>query len=113
MYQIFPEKFKNTNPEINPENVLDWGTKPTRLGFQGGDLYGVIEELEYIQNLGVNIIYLNPIFLSRSVHKYDTWDHFKVDDTLGGDEALKLLIEKAHSMQMLSLIHISEPTRPY
>ena len=107
MYQIFPEKFKNTNPELNPENVLDWGTKPTRLGFQGGDLYGVIEELEYIQNLGVNIIYLNPIFLSKSVHKYDTWDHFKVDDTLGGDGALKLLIEKAHSMHMKVVLDCS------
>jgi len=107
MYQIFPEKFKNSNPKLNPENVFDWGSKPTRLGFQGGDLYGVIEELDYIKNLGVNIIYLNPIFLSGSVHKYDTWDHFKVDDNFGGDEALTLLIEKAHSMNMKVVLDCS------
>ncbi|MDA7736200.1 alpha-amylase family glycosyl hydrolase, partial [Acidimicrobiaceae bacterium] len=107
MYQIFPEKFKNSNPKLNPKNVLDWGSKPTRLGFQGGDLFGVIEELDYIKNLGVSIIYLNPIFLSGSVHKYDTWDHFKVDDNLGGDEALILLIEKAHSMNMKVILDCS------
>ena len=107
MYQIFPEKFKNSNPKLNPENVLDWGTKPTRLGFQGGDLYGVIEKLDYIKNLGVNIIYLNPIFLSGSVHKYDTWDHFKVDDNFGGDEALTLLIESAHAMNMKVILDCS------
>ena len=107
MYQIFPEKFKNSNPKLNPENVLDWGTKPTRLGFQGGDLYGVIEKLDYIKNLGVNIIYLNPIFLSGSVHKYDTWDHFKVDDNFGGDEALTLLIESAHAMDMKVILDCS------
>ena len=107
MYQIFPEKFKNSNPKLNPENVLDWGTKPTRLGFQGGDLYGVIEKLDYIKNLGVNIIYLNPIFLSGSVHKYDTWDHFKVDDNFGGDEALTLLIESAHAINMKVILDCS------
>ena len=107
MYQIFPEKFKNSSPKLNPENVLDWGTKPTRLGFQGGDLYGVIEELDYIKKLGVNIIYLNPIFLSGSVHKYDTWDHFKVDDNFGGDEALTLLIESAHAMNMKVILDCS------
>ena len=107
MYQIFPEKFKNSNPKLNPENVLDWGTKPTRLGFQGGDLYGVIEKLDYIKKLGVNIIYLNPIFLSGSVHKYDTWDHFKVDDNFGGDEALTLLIESAHAMNMKVILDCS------
>ena len=71
MYQIFPERFNNSRSELNPETVVPWGSKSKRLEFQGGDLYGVIEKLDYIQDLGVNIVYLNPIFLSNSIHKYD------------------------------------------
>ena len=107
MYQIFPERFRNGNDEITPENSIPWESTPTRLGFHGGDLYGVTEKIDYIKDLGVNIIYLNPIFLSSSTHKYDAWDHFKVDDTFGGDEALKDLIEEAHSRDMKVVLDCS------
>ena len=107
MYQIFPERFRNGNDEITPKNAIPWESTPTRLGFHGGDLYGVTEKIDYIKDLGVNIIYLNPIFLSSSTHKYDAWDHFKVDDTFGGDDALKDLIKEAHSRNMKVVLDCS------
>lgn len=63
--------------------------------FYGGDLWGLADKLDYIRSLGVNIIYLSPIFESPSNHKYDTSDYMKVDEAFGGDEALRSLISKA------------------
>ena len=54
-----------------------------------------------------NILYLNPIFLSGSTHKYDSWDHFKVDESFGGDAAFKKLIEEAHKKNMKVVIDCS------
>ena len=107
MYQIFPERFRNGHDDLTPENALPWESEPTRLGFHGGDIYGVTEKLDYIKSLGVNIIYFNPIFQSSSTHKYDAWDHFKVDDGLGGDEAFKELIEEAHKKNMKVILDCS------
>ena len=107
MYQIFPDRFANGDNSLNPKNTVEWGSIPTRLDFQGGDLYGVIQKLDHIQSLGVNIIYLNPIFLSSSTHKYDAWDHFKVDPTLGGDDALRELIEECHKRGMKIILDCS------
>lgn len=50
----------------------------------GGDLWGVIDKLDYLEDLGINGIYFCPIFTSASNHKYDTIDHFSVDPHLGG-----------------------------
>ena len=107
MYQIFPERFSNGDNSINPENIVDWNSTPTRLGFHGGDLIGVLNNLDHIESLGVNILYLNPIFLSSSTHKYDAWDHFKVDPTLGGDDALKDLINECHNRDMKVVLDCS------
>ena len=68
--------------------------------FWGGDLYGIIDKLDYILSLGANIIYLSPIFDSPSNHKYDTGDYKKVDYAFGGDKALVALIREAHSRGM-------------
>ena len=107
MYQVFPERFANGRSEINPENTVEWGSVPTRLDFQGGDLYGVIDKLDHIDSLGVNILYLNPIFLSGSTHKYDSWDHFKVDPTLGGDNGLRDLISNCHDRNIKVILDCS------
>ncbi|OUW10423.1 MAG: hypothetical protein CBD19_00010 [Gammaproteobacteria bacterium TMED159] len=107
MYQVFPERFRNGNDDITPKNALPWESEPTRLGFHGGDINGVTEKLDYIKSLGVNIIYFNPIFQSSSTHKYDAWDHFKVDDGLGGDEAFKELIDEAHKKNMKVILDCS------
>ena len=107
MYQVFPERFANGRSAINPKNTVEWGSVPTRLDFQGGDLYGVIDKLDHIESLGVNILYLNPIFLSGSTHKYDSWDHFKVDPTLGGDDGLKDLISNCHDRNIKVILDCS------
>jgi len=107
MYQVFPERFANGRSELNPKNTVEWGSVPTRLDFQGGDLYGVIDKLDHIESLGVNILYLNPIFLSGSTHKYDSWDHFKVDPTLGGDDALRELITNCHDRHIKVILDCS------
>ena len=107
MYQVFPERFANGRSEINPENTVEWGSVPTRLDFQGGDLYGVIDKLDHIESLGVNILYLNPIFLSGSTHKYDSWDHFKVEPTLGGDDGLRDLISNCHDRNIKVILDCS------
>ena len=107
MYQVFPERFANGRSEINPENTVEWGSVTTRLDFQGGDLYGVIDKLDHIESLGVNILYLNPIFLSGSTHKYDSWDHFKVDPTLGGDDGLRDLISNCHDRNIKVILDCS------
>lgn len=64
--------------------------------FYGGTLYGIIDKLDYIASLGVNIIYLSPIFDAASNHKYDTADYMTVDKMFGGEVALKSLLDEAH-----------------
>ena len=65
--------------------------------FFGGTLFGITEKLDYIKSLGVNLIYLSPIFEAYSNHKYDTGNYMKVDEMFGGETALKELISKAKS----------------
>lgn len=95
-YQIFPERFANGCPEISPSNVSPWGSTPTGNNFMGGDLFGIIDKLDYLIDLGITGIYLCPIFTASANHKYDTIDYYNIDPHFGGNEALKLLVEKAH-----------------
>ena len=106
-YQIFPERFRNGDPSLGPHagayTIRDegpirakaWGEPidPRRPNseFYGGDLAGVREQLGYLADLGITALYLNPIFTSPSVHKYDTEDFEHVDPYLGGDQALAAL----------------------
>ncbi|GAB4566161.1 MAG: glycoside hydrolase family 13 protein [Anaerolineales bacterium] len=94
-YQIFPDRFAKSDklPDIGFET---WESPPTNYGFKGGDLYGVIEKLDYLQDLGINAIYFNPVFASASNHRYHTFDYYNVDPLLGGNDALKKLLKAAH-----------------
>ena len=67
-YQIFPDRFANGDTASDPENVQAWGSPPTFNSFMGGDLQGIIDRLGYLEDLGINALYLNPIFLSSSNH---------------------------------------------
>jgi cyclomaltodextrinase / maltogenic alpha-amylase / neopullulanase len=96
-YQIFPDRFAKS--DLNPAKNLhfeSWDSAPTHYGFKGGDLYGVIEKLDYLQDLGINAIYFNPIFASASNHRYHTFDYYNVDPLLGGNDALRKLLDEAH-----------------
>lgn len=98
-YQIFPDRFaRGARSHLPPDLALKpWGTPPEEQGFQGGDLWGIIEKLDYLQALGINAIYLNPIFASASNHRYHTYDYFQVDPLLGGNQALRELLDAAHA----------------
>lgn len=95
-YQIFPERFANGNPDNDPAWVLPWGTPPTPTTFMGGDLQGILERVPYLESLGINAIYVTPIFAARSNHKYDTSDYFQVDPIFGDKDLLKQLVNAAH-----------------
>ena len=92
-YQIFPERFCNGNPKLSPENV---GTAPDRQIFMGGDLPGITQKLSYLEELGVNALYLTPIFEATSNHKYDTVDYTRIDPHFGDESDLVELINQAH-----------------
>jgi len=64
--------------------------------FFGGNLWGVIEKLDYLKSLGVTVLYLSPIFEAKTNHRYDTSDYEKIDSLLGGEKAFVTLIKKAH-----------------
>ncbi|HEB65204.1 MAG TPA: alpha-amylase, partial [Chloroflexi bacterium] len=95
-YQIFPDRFANGEPANDPPNVEPWGAPPTLWGFQGGDLRGVMQRFEYLLDLGVTALYFNPIFLSSSNHRYNTYDYFRIDPKLGTLEDFHALLNLAH-----------------
>ena len=101
-YQIFPERFANGNPEISPEGALAWDSfiKPKTSDFFGGDLQGIIDHLDYLQDLGITGLYLCPIFESPSNHKYNTTDYFEIDHHFGDKKIFRKLVEEAHQRGM-------------
>ena len=100
-YQIFPDRFRIGSGTKDTGYInLEWGEKPTPKSFAGGDLRGIEEGLDYLEELGVSCIYMTPVFQSVSNHKYDIEDYFKVDECFGGDEALRSLIAAAHKRGM-------------
>ena len=98
MYQIYTDRFYNGDPSNDVETneyyyiggyssrVKDWGKYPATMGvreFYGGDLRGVMEKLDYLQDLGVEVLYFNPLFVSPSNHKYDIQDYDYIDPHYG------------------------------
>ncbi len=92
--QIFPDRFRRSGrvPHQQGLALQPWGAPPDATGFQGGDLYGVIEGLDHLQELGISCLYLNPIFSSAANHRYHAYDYFQVDPLLGGDAAFDALV---------------------
>ena len=96
-YQIFPERFANGNPENDPENTVPWGSEePTNDIYFGGDFEGILNHLNYLEDLGITGIYFTPVFKAYSNHKYDTIDYFEIDPQFGTKETLKKLITACH-----------------
>lgn len=124
-YQIFPERFCNGNPENDVRTgeyaqngfetikIENWGKTPLDyehghcLDFYGGDLEGIIQKIPYLKKLGITALYLNPIFVAPSVHKYDCLDYFHVDPHFGGDKALEKLSTELHKNGMKLVLDIS------
>lgn len=96
-YQIFVDRFRHGNKKKDISYVnMEWEELPTPKSFAGGDLAGIIEKMDYLSELGINALYLTPIFLSKSNHKYDIIDYFTVDPQFGTKEELKQLVQLAH-----------------
>ena len=97
VYQIFPSRFAASQP-IDKEL---WYKAPiTSKDNLHGDLRGIIDHLDHIQKLGIDVVYLTPIFKSDSCHKYDTTDYYQIDPSFGTTEDLKELVQKAHECGM-------------
>ena len=115
-YQIFPDRFYQSgtcdcsekltpywvheDKSDMPVYLPDENGKVLNNDFYGGNLNGIREKLPYLQELGVQAIYLNPIFMAFSTHRYDTADYSKIDPMLGTDEDFKALCDAAHSLDI-------------
>jgi cyclomaltodextrinase / maltogenic alpha-amylase / neopullulanase len=95
-YEIFPDRFSNGDATLNPPSVEPWGGVPTERNYFGGDLRGITEKLDHILDLGVDALYLTPIFEASSNHKYDTIDYFRIDPQFGTLEDLRELTTRCH-----------------
>ena len=97
VYQIFPSRFAASQPV---DKELWYKAPITHMDDLHGNLRGIIEHLDYIQNLGIDILYMTPIFKSNSCHKYDTIDYYQIDPSFGTTEDLRELVQKAHERGM-------------
>ena len=93
-YQIFVERFNIGLKDKDKSYInLKWGELPKPKSFAGGDIKGITEKLNYINDLGINALYLTPVFSSISNHKYDISDYYNVDKNFGSKDDLKELID--------------------
>lgn len=134
IYQIFPERFYNGNPENDSLALMSdefyynelwahnklWAKEGPALAnwddpissqhcchqYFGGDLAGIIEKVDYLKELGVTALYLNPIFDSGSAHGYDTHDYMKVSPKFGNEEDLGQLLDEAHKRGMRVILDL-------
>lgn len=113
MYQIFPDRFNRLEkPKSDRKDVFlheNWDELPLvkqdprsgdnmALDFFGGSLKGIENKLGYLKQLGIDIIYLNPIFKARSNHRYDTGNYMEIDPLLGNEEDFKSLCRAAEKL---------------
>ncbi len=120
-YQIFPDRFCDGEPSNNvvdgeyqvygvPTIARQWGEAPQKatggVEFFGGDLQGIRQKLEYLDQLGINALYLTPIFTAPSNHKYDTADYLQIDQHFGGEAALAELRQASQRYQMKLMLDI-------
>ena len=97
VYQIFPARFASSQPVDRSQ----WYKAPiTSADNLHGDLRGIIEHLDYIRELGIDVLYMTPIFKANSCHKYDTIDYYHIDPSFGTKQELRELVQKAHELGM-------------
>ncbi len=98
-YQIFPARFAHGKNPADKNPLLPWASPTQKVKNEeryGGNLRGIIEHLDYLEKLGINGLYLNPVNLAKSQHKYDTTDYFTIDGEFGTREDMIELVQKAH-----------------
>ena len=99
-YHVFPDRLASSPRVPKPGPLEAWDALPTTYGFKGGDLLGVVEHLDRLARLGVTALYLSPVFTSAANHRYHPDDYLAVDPLLGGDAALRELLDAAHARGM-------------
>lgn len=114
-YHLVIDRFANGNLHNDPSGALPWEEKQSyslsedkfqNYNFFGGDLQGVIQHLDYLQELGVTGLILSPLFKAYTPMKFDTIDHLEIDPTLGTKQELKRLIEEAHRRGMKVMLDV-------
>ena len=104
-YQIFVDRFARGDYSKDDKYInTPWSSNINRYSYTGGDLDGITEKLPYLKDMGINAIYLTPIFLSESNHKYSIKDYLTVDPQFGDGEKLKKLLSSAHDSGMKVII---------
>ncbi len=104
IYNIFPDSFASGKCFISCDGItMDYKENEVH-GKLGGTLWGIAENADYLQELGVNCVYLNPVFVAGEYHKYDLLDYYHVDPCFGGDEALRHLVTVLHERDIRILI---------
>ncbi len=103
-YEIFPDRFSRGAAKSDGMCFESWDSPPTAHGFKGGDFWGVINKLDYLQDMGVTGIYFTPIFASTANHRYHTSDYFQVDPLLGGNRSFQDLLAACRQRGMRVLI---------
>lgn len=118
-YQIFIDRF-NRGDFTKDDSYIDMkcNEEPTRTSFMGGDIKGITEKLDYLEDLGINAIYLTPLFVSKTNHKYDITDYYAVDKQFGTKADLKELVEKSHKRGIKVILdavfnHASNDTKEF
>lgn len=102
VYQIFPDRFASSKMSLD-----EWKSLPEMsLKEMGGDLNGIKNRIPYIKSLGVNCVYLCPIFESESYHKYSTTDYLTIDHNFGTNEDFKSLVEEFHKNDIKVIIDL-------
>ncbi len=96
VYNIFPDSFATSKEWISKETVIKEYEGNEVKGKLGGTLSGIAENVEYLKELGINCVYVNPIFVAGEYHKYDLLDYYHVDPCFGGDEAFEKMVDALH-----------------
>lgn len=117
-YQIMPDRFANGDTTNDPESVQPWGEKPSGESHFGGDLQGILDHIDHLSDLGVNAIYMTPLFTAPSNHKYDTVDYKQIDPQFGDIELLKKVVKACHDREIRVVLdavfnHTSEQFPPF
>lgn len=94
-YALNPDRFARgtfpTGTSFDETSFESWDAPPKHKAYKGGNLYGLVDRLDYLQDLGINALYLTPIFTSPAHHRYKTIDYYQVDPLLGGNQAFDVL----------------------
>ena len=96
-YEIFPDRFRRGEGSQTDETLEPWTSDRVQNEYRfGGDLRGIIEAVPYLHDLGVEMVYTTPLFLSDTSHRYNTFDYYQVDPLLGTEEDLRELADVLH-----------------